>query len=264
MKKSILVFLALCFATVAVFSLLQLLSITSTYREATQGYDELTQFVRAPESDSVEVNLPEPSVSEEDTPTPPHWAADRFPEVDFEKLGAINPDVAAWLILEDTQINYPVVQGGDNAFYLNHTFDGTRNKVGALFFDSNNTPGFADQNTIIYGHNMRDGSMFAALKNYQAQAFFDEHPYMLLLTPDGNYLVEIFAAYATAVTADSWRHTFDDEVDFANWIDEAKNRSDFTSDVEILPSDRVITLSTCSYVFDNARYVVVGRLVPIR
>lgn len=255
MKKSILAFFALCFVAVAVFSLLQLSSIASTYREGAQGYEALAQFVTdSPGQSSAGADLQEASRGD---------LASSFPRVDFAGLSAINPNVAAWLILEDTQINCPVVQGADNTFYLNHTFDGTRNSVGALFIDSNNTPGFADQNTIIYGHHMKDGSMFAILQQYQSQAFFEAHPHMRLLTPEGNYLVELFAAYATDVTANSWRRTFGDEADFTSWIAEAKDRSDFVSDVDVRPSDRVVTLSTCSYVFDNARYVVLGRLVPV-
>ena len=244
-KKGTLCFLVVGFAALAAVSLFQLMSIISTYRQGAQTYDALMRFV---------VLQPQ---SAQAAP------ADRFPEVDFSALREINPDVVAWLILEGTSINYPVVQGADNIFYLNHMFDGTQNSVGTLFVDSFNTPGFANRNTVIYGHNMRDGSMFSYLIGYQSQAFFEEHPKMLLLTPDRNYLIELFAGYTVDVTADSWRVSFADSHDFEGWISEAKRQSDFTSDVAINPSDRVVTLSTCSYAFDNARYVVVGRLVPI-
>jgi len=230
------------FAALAAISLLQLTSIFSTYREGARTYGELAQFAAHP---------PESS------------QADRFPEVDFAALRAINPDIVAWLILEGTSLNYPVVQGTDDLFYLEHMFDGTRNSAGTLFVDSFNTPGFADQNTVIYGHNMRDGNMFATLLEYRSQAFFQEHPRMLLLTPEGNYLIELFAGYTVDITADSWRFSFDDGDDFERWVSQAKYRSDFTSDVEVDPSDRLVTLSTCSYDFDDARYVVVGRLAPV-
>jgi len=247
LKKITLWFFIIAFAAIAAISLFQLISIELAYREGARTYDVLTQFVtHPPESWDTRTN-----------------AADRFPEIDFAALRAINPDIAAWLILEGTPINYPVVQGADNLFYLNHMFDGEQNSVGTLFIDSYNTPGFADQNTVIYGHNMRDASMFATLLEYESQAFFEEHSEMLLLTPQGNYLIKLFAGYTTDAAADSWMFSFADSNDFERWISEAKYRSDFTSSVEIHPSDRLVTLSTCSYAFDNARYVVVGRLVPI-
>jgi len=246
-KKITLWFFGVIFAAILAIGAFQFSSIFFSYREGVRTYDALMQFVtNPPESPDAQI-----------------YSADRFPEVDFAALRAINSDIAAWLILEGTLINYPIVQGADNVFYLSHMFDGAQNSVGTLFIDRFNTPGFADQNTIIYGHNMRDGSMFATLLSYQSQTFFEEHPQMLLLTPDGNYLIELFAGYTVDVAADSWRFSFVDDADFERWISWTKHRSDFTSDVEIQPSDRLVTLSTCSYAFNNARYVVVGKLVPI-
>jgi len=241
-------FLALGLVAVAAISLFQLTSIFRTYREGARTYYALAQFVTPP---------PQPPSSAQARP------AERLPEVDFAALRAINRDIVAWLILEGTPINYPVVQGADNVFYLDHKFDGTHSGVGTLFVDSLNTPGFADQNTIIYGHNMRDGNMFATLLDYQCQEFFQAHPEMLLLTPQGNYLLRLLAGYTVDVMAGSWRISFDDGADFESWVSQARRRSDFTSDVEINPTDRLVTLSTCSYAFEDARYVVIGKLAPI-
>ena len=274
MKRTVLGIFALCFVTVAAISIFQLSLIASTYGKGAQAYDNLTQFVTDAPKQSSTPNLTKQSSAGTDLQEQINTLADSyespkskltipFPTVDFDGLGAINSDVAAWLILEGSQINYPVVHAADNVFYLNHTFDGTANGVGTLFIDSNNASGFADQNTIIYGHHMKDGSMFADLLSYQSQAYFEKNPQMLLLTPEGNYLLELFAAYTADVTANSWKRTFDDEASFSAWIAEAKELSDFISDVDVLPTDRVVTLSTCSYSFENARYVVVGRLVRV-
>ena len=111
--------------------------------------------------------------------------------MDFESLLAQGPDVKAWLELPGTVIQYPVAQGEDNSYYLKHLYDGTANKVGCLFIDYENAEDFSDNNTIIYGHNMRDGSMFSALVEYKAQAYYDEHPEMYLVTPEGGYVVEV-------------------------------------------------------------------------
>ena len=94
-----------------------------------------------------------------------------LPAVDFESLRESGPDIIGWLNLPDTVINYPVTQTDDNEYYLHHLYDGTYNKVGCLFADYENKADFSDRNTIIYGHNMRDGSMFAVLNEYDEQSY---------------------------------------------------------------------------------------------
>lgn len=91
-----------------------------------------------------------------------------------------------------------MAQGEDNSYYLKHLYDGTANKVGCLFIDYENAEDFSDNNTIIYGHNMRDGSMFSTLVEYKAQAYYDEHPEMYLVTPEGGYVVEVFSAFVAS------------------------------------------------------------------
>ena len=108
------------------------------------------------------------------------------------------PDVKAWLELPGTVIQYPVGPGRDNSYYLKHLYDGTAKKVGCLFIDYENAEDFSDNNTIIYGHNMRDGSMFSTLVEYKAQAYYDEHPEMYLVTPEGGYVVGCFSAFVAS------------------------------------------------------------------
>ena len=271
--KQILFYTASSFIVVMMLSLLMLLSTFSSYREGLQLYDALAQHlsVRAeaePEPFPLPLAHPEPEPEPEypeEEPVETFTLPDHIvlPEVDFDGLRAINPNVVGWIILEGTPINYPVVQGDDNYHYLDHLFNGTRNPSGAIFVDSYNLPDFVDDNTVIYGHHMRDGSMFAALERYRSQAFFDENPWVFLLTPEGNYVIKLFAGYVVDVEASSWRLEFSDDAEMQYWIDERRSRSDFISDVEVGPSDRLVTLSTCSFVFHNARYVVVGRLMPI-
>jgi SrtB family sortase len=99
---------------------------------------------------------------------------------------------------EDTAINYPVTQGADNDYYLKRLYDGTANKSGCLFVDYENAKDFSDRNTIIYGHNLLDGSMLSELTQYQEQAYYDAHPDMLLATSDGDFIVEVFAAFVAS------------------------------------------------------------------
>lgn len=182
---------------------------------------------------------------------------------DFDELSAINPDIVGWLVCDGTVINYPIAQGSDNAYYLSHMFNRERNRAGCLFVDANNTPGFVDRNTIIYGHNMKSKTMFAPIVEYKKQSFYDEHPQMHLSTPDGNYTIELFAGLLAAPDDTIWQLSFTDDNSFDQWLRRTKSESTFKSNVDVHPSDRCVTLSTCSYEFENAKYVLVGKLVPI-
>jgi len=248
-RQILLSLLAIGCAAVVVISIIMLISTTADYNEGAQIYDDLTQ------------HLTDPSASPDTIPPDPE--TDTWPTVDFDALRAINPDIVAWIICRDTIINYPVVQGNDNDYYLKHLFDGKRNNAGCLFVDCNNELGFVDHNTVIYGHHMKDKSMFSVLTEYKTQAFYEKHPQMILLTPEGNYTIDLFAGYVTNVKADSWKLWFANNEEFEEWIRETRLKSTFISDVEVGNSDRFVTLSTCSYEFNNARYVVVGKLVPV-
>lgn len=180
-------------------------------------------------------------------------------EVDFETLVERYSAVRAWIYLEDTPINYAVAQSGDNSYYLDHLLGGQVNKSGTLFMDCKNAADFSDWNTIIYGHNMKNGSMFGFLPRYNTQEFYEEHPAFYLLTPDKAYKAEVFAGYVTKPDSEAYliAQTVEERDDV---IREALEQSTFTADVEIGPQDRIVTLSTCTYVYDDARYVLLGVL----
>lgn len=183
-------------------------------------------------------------------------------EVDFDVLLEKNEDIIGWLYSEDTPINLPVVQSTDNDYYLRRLIDGTWNSSGTLFADYRNAGDFSDNNTIIYGHNMKNKEMFGTLPYYKEQSYFDEHPVMWLLTPDGNYKIELVAGYVTPTTSDVCSFDQPKEDVFA-MVQEAIKNSTFRSDVEINQGDQFLTLSTCSYEYDNARYVLIGRLTSL-
>jgi sortase B len=258
LPKRILFFFVIAplFAVMMLVGAFMLNAISASYRESVGLYDDLAQFLNF---DVNPQNFPE-TQAEETIALPEHI---RLPAVNFQALRNINPNVVAWIWLDGTSIHYPVVQGADNTHYLRHLFDGRQNAAGAIFVDSNNRPGFVDRNTNIYGHDMRNGTMFAALRRYREQAFFDEHPWIFLLTPEQNYVIELVAGYMTTVESSSWRLDFSGDADAEVWIAQRKSRSDFTSGATTRPTDRFVTLSTCSPAFHNARYVVVGRLIPI-
>jgi len=183
--------------------------------------------------------------------------------VDFTSLERINPDVVGWIAAEGTKIDYPVVWGKDNYFYLHHLFTGERNKLGSIFMDYRNHSDFLDKNTIIYGHNMKDGSMFSFLTKYKVQRYFDNFQTMLLYTPIGDFTIELFAGIVVDGNYESVQLDFQDDYDFQSYIDSLKKKSTFESNTIVKADDRIITLCTCSYEFNNARYALYGKLTPI-
>lgn len=198
----------------------------------------------------------------------PEADAEQFPsetapiEVDFEVLWETNMDVVGWIYCEDTPINFPVVQAEDNDYYLRRLIDGTWNSSGTLFTDYRNAADFSDSNTIIYGHNMKNKGMFGTLSNYKEQSYYDEHPLMWLLTADGNYKVELIAGYVTSSTSEIYSIGLSEEEVLA-LAEQAIEKSTFISDLQVSQGDRFVTLSTCSYEYDNARYILIGHLIAL-
>lgn len=182
--------------------------------------------------------------------------------IDFDALLNRNKDVIGWLYCPDTVINYPVVQGKNNDQYLRKDLDGKYLVSGTLFADYRNGALDEDANYIIYGHNMKNGTMFSSLAKYKQQSYYNQHPILYYLTPDGNYKLELFAGLVVK-RDDKIYLPNQSEEEFAELIEEYRATSTFKSDIELEYNDTIVTLSTCSYEFDNARYIVIGRLVPV-
>lgn len=187
-------------------------------------------------------------------------------QVDFasipERGSERGQDVVAWIYSENTPIDYPVMQGDDNDYYLDHLYNGQYHKGGSIFMDYRNDARLTDKNTVLYGHHLRSGRMFASLENYKKQEYYNEHPVMFYLSEYGDYKIEIFAG--AVVSGDNGvPRSFESDDEFAGYIADLKNRSTFTSNVDIKKEDKIITLSTCTYDFQNARYMVIGKLVKV-
>lgn len=183
--------------------------------------------------------------------------------VDFQGLQAVNGDVCGWIYCEGTAINYPVVAGEDNDYYLRHDYAGNAAACGAIFAEAANRRDFADANTILYGHHMKDGSMFAGLDEWASQAYYEEHPVMWLLTPGHDYQVILFAGYTTSADSEAYAIFQEPGEEMDAYLRECQVRSDFQAAAGPEPGARCVMLSTCAYVFDGARYVLHGELVPV-
>lgn len=186
--------------------------------------------------------------------------------VDWKALKKVNPDVQGWLYQKDTVINYPVVQGTDNDTYLHTRFDKQWSGGGTLFVDCRMEKDFKGFNSIIYGHHMKDGSMFRSIRGYTKEdGYYDKHKTLELATPHGNYHLVVFSAFITKATdEDTYKMTYD-EAEKQAYIDRAWERSELpiTRDsVDVTKNDRLVTLSTCAYDYEEARYIVICKMVP--
>lgn len=191
------------------------------------------------------------------------WAGAWAYALPAETLLSQNPHYALWLYMADTPIDYPVVQGEDNSYYLRRLLDGRSNSCGTLFIDYRNLPKLQDPNTLVYGHHMRNGSMFGMLTRYEQPGFFESHPYLLVVTPDTVYLGQVVAGYTTGSDDHCYDIAISGEEDYRAFVEEALAKSDFVSGVDCAPGETLMTLSTCAYRFRNARYILLCKLTPV-
>lgn len=178
--------------------------------------------------------------------------------IDFDALKQENNDIIGWIYCPDTPINYPVVKGKDNNQYLRADLKGKYLVSGTIFADYRNNEVGEDKNYIVYGHNMKNSTMFGTLVKYKDQTYYDSHPILYFLTPERNYIIELIAGAVVKRDSDIYQTAPTD-----NTIADIMAKSTFNSAVEIGNGENIITLSTCSYEFNNARYVVIGKLKKI-
>lgn len=177
--------------------------------------------------------------------------------VDFNKLQAINPDVIGWLYVEALpEISYPVVKGEDNEYYLHRTYEKKDNFAGTIFIDCENSRDFSDCNTIIYGHNMKNGTMFGQLKQFKLPETYERSNIIWILTPEGDYKYEIISEYVAAVGSETYtlvKGPGKDLISYANKM-QANSQQKFADKV-FSEKDKLITLSTCTG-NEKTRFVV--------
>ncbi len=246
------------FLGVFLFSGAMLLDALGEYRQGDHAYNDLEQFVQL--STQPQQTQPTETVPQATDETQPPQPLAAFPEVNFQALWETAPDAVGWLYMEDTKINYPTVQAGDNAYYLNRLPSGKKNSAGSIYLDYRNSPDFSDRHSILYGHFMKNGSMFGMLNKLRKQDYFDSHNTLLLVTPQRNFLVELFAVYVENMQGDGWLLSFTTDEEFESWYEGILARSEVTSAVTVTPQDRLLTLSTCNYDFRDAKLLVVGVL----
>lgn len=187
----------------------------------------------------------------------------------FERLLALNGDFMGWLTIDNTYVDHPIYQADDNDFYLNHNQEKEVSGYGAFFYDYRTviTQGYEDQNLVIYGHNMKNGSMFGELKLFRDADYYDTDHTITLTTINGEKKYVVFATFLlNSVRAhdnnnifDIYKTTFASEEEFNEWIAEAKDRSLVDTGIEVGFKDGILTFITCCEDFDDARLIVMAR-----
>ncbi len=185
--------------------------------------------------------------------------------VDFAGLKKENPDCIGWIRFPDQDISYPILQGDDNEYYLKHTFRGEQLTAASIFMDYRNQPDFSDDNTFIYGHNMKNKSMFGKLNNYKEESFYRENPGFYIYTPDSTCYYKIFSCYLAEVEgqADSFDTSFASEQEYAEYQKAVKARSAYDTGVAVDGSQKMVTLMTCNRAGYDYRFLVHAVLTEV-
>ena len=251
-KSDVLLTIALIAAIVVFcYAAFNLYHIYTEYKKGTDEYNQIEEMaVTERDADSAEVAGPNAQLK------PPI-------EVDFDKLKSVNEDVVGWIYVDALpDISYPIVKGKDNQTYLHQTYEKNYNFAGTIFVDYENSGDFSDCNTLVYGHNMKNGSMFGHLKKFREDdRLYKQDKYFWILTPERNYRYEIISAYTTGVNSDTYTLFKGPGEEFEKYLETIKGYSEIqTDDTDLTIKDKIVTLSTCTG-NESTRFVVQGKRV---
>ena len=234
--SSVVLVAAVC---VFVFSLYQLVSMLVPYYSGGKIYDEIKDLAITADEDGSGF------------------------QVDFDALMKENSDTVAWIRFDEPAIiSYPVVKSADNSDYLTKTFTANDNKLGAIFMDMRNSSDFSDRNTFIYGHHLNvGGEMFSELLEYESESFCKDHPNFYIYTPDGHVRTyTVFSAGVVKDTADNYKIEYASDAEYEEYLKLCYDSSNFTVDVELNAQSQIVSLSTCTNVRNDERFLVQGVL----
>lgn len=193
----------------------------------------------------------EPDLSDQDDQTLTQQPVSQL--ADYQQM---NPDTIGYIEIADTDIAFPIVQRDNNEYYLNHSFDGEKNKYGSIFVDYLNKPDFTDQNTVIYGHNLNKPGMFYSLNQFRDQQYIDEHQFITVKLPFETLTYQIFSVYVTEPDYPYRVVNYPNETDFGDFLTQCQQRSLIAAEETITELDSILTLSTCVYDFKDARLAI--------
>lgn len=241
MKKKMIQFLCVI---VFIYSAFELIQYAKTYADTEQELQQVQQFYEETQD-----------IKEQQS---------QMIQPRFEKLQTINENIVGWITIPNSQLNNPVMYSGDNDYYLHHNYLDEESRAGSVFMDFRNDVEGLGRHTILYGHVMRNGSMFGELDKFAEQSYADEHSVMTFSTLYENYELQVFAAYETTTDFYYIETDFTDDAAFGQFLTEIQKRSVISMpvDVDVTATDQILTLSTCTTsLADNERFVVHAKLV---
>lgn len=248
---------------VFLFSAYQLFNIFYEYKKGSDEYSDLRKFI----AEGTVSNEPSVSGDQNDSQMDEEVEEDDgFPrlDIDFKSLLELNSDIIGWIrVLAIDEIDYPLVRGSDNEQYLHETFMGTANAAGSIFVDYQASRDLTDDNTFIYGHNMKNLSMFGNLKSLHDKEVYEKSPYIIIYTEDKDYIYEIFSYHVANVNDDSFLSSYGTKEEFQNYLNMVKRYSEYATEVEVNSEDKIITLATCTN-DTTTRFLVHAKLIKVR
>ena len=183
--------------------------------------------------------------------------------LELARISTNNNDIIAYIHIPNTNLSNIIVQTYNNNFYLHHDINKERNSNGAIFMDYRNSFDFSDQNTIIYGHNMRNGTMFHNIRYYMERDFFNNHPIITIITDEFIFIYQAFAAFSTMVDFYYIQVDFESNADFYALINEIKSRSNHPIPRIVNYNEQILILSTCTNAHEDERFVLASVLINI-
>ena len=246
-SNRLLIIMEILCVLIFIYAALQLVSIFQDYRRASQEYEALSEHVMVVTEVTVEEKeKEEPEKTEEVNilDLPYDYEVPEY-SINLETVKEQNADTVGWIILPDSKINYPILKSKDNTEYMNTTFEGQKSSSGAIFMDMLCESDFNNQNTIIYGHNMKNGTMFRALNNLTDKEYFWRHHIFCIDMGNGFENYEIISCYETVESnLISWQISFESEAAYGDWLEKITNRCSYDcADYDV--NKNTITLSTC-------------------
>ena len=237
------------------------------YRQGEADYADAESLAGIPQETVVSLQSekrseaePEQTVEElpaaEEEPDPEEQLLSALAQTDIAALRAVNSEVLGWITIPGTAVNYPILRGTDNDYYLDHNWKKERSSVGAIFMDCRSSGEFAAENTLIYGHNMKNGSMFGCLKHYATEGYWEAHPAVYIVDDTGVRQFDIYAVYEAGVETATYKRTFEDDTEKEAFLNHGLRKSVVNTGVVPAAEDSVITLSTCTGSGYATRWVV--------
>ena len=248
--ESISILIMLCALCVFTYSAYELTNIYLDYKDSDDEYENIEKMFEVPNISGDEQTTDIAGNKISNTKNEAVW------KYDYQALVNMNSDAVGW-IKQDNIISYPVLKGTDNTYYLTHNAAHRESKSGSIFVDYRVNEGMEDRNCIIYGHDMLNNSMFGTLIKYASKSYFKQHPTFDIYIQDKGYRYYIFATYETDEIGDTYSYVFADDEEFQRYIDLCMSKRAYDTGVnDIKPTDKIITLSTCTRGDQSKRFIV--------